>query len=225
MRLLTRPAEAEAALEQEPTESGQGVSSRLRLPHGLKSAKFAAAVGLILAAGLVGLLIVNTSLAAGAIKLSGIESKLARTIEQRQALEVEVEGLASPAALQVAAAALGMVPATSPVFLDPATGTVHGALGPAEAPAEPFVPAPQFAARPEPTAIASPGPTDGPQPSGASPGPVPSVTPTPPADSGPDGASVVQPTSSPSPSPSPSAATTPELPDGDSATVVDPEVD
>lgn len=218
MKLLTRPTEPEVAPAPEVGEDSRGVRSRLRLPHGLKSAKFAGAVGLILAAGLVGLLIVNTSLAAGAIKLSGLESKLARAVEQQQALDVEVEGLSSPAALQVAASALGMVPATTPAFLDPATGAVSGSLGPAVAPAKPFAPAPQYAPVPGQTPAAADGSDEAPQPSGASPAPNPSASPSAPADPGPDGAVVIQPSPTPSPAPSPTPAA------GDSATVVDPEV-
>ena len=103
------------------------VSVAFRLPHGLTSIRFGLLIGAILVAGLVAMLAVNTSLAAGAIELGGLESALARKTEQQQALGLEVEELSSAESLQARAIALGMVPAPAPAFLDPATGkTVRG---------------------------------------------------------------------------------------------------
>ena len=112
-------------------------------PDGIAGGRFALVVTLILGAGLVAALSINTSLAAGTLELTDLEYDLARAEEQRQALELEVEALSSPQQLQAGAIALGMVPATSPVFLDPASGALLGDLAPAEAPEAPMAQTPQ----------------------------------------------------------------------------------
>ncbi len=168
MSVLTRPPGGDAPPEEAVGESRRepgpatdaGLLPRLHLPHGLASWRFAVIVGALLAAGMVALLTVNTSLAAGSITLSRLESELARKTEQQQSLEVAVESLASPFALQQAAAALGMVPSTTPAFLDPATGRLSGALEPAAAQAAPSPPAPQVTVpEPEPAPAPSRVPT------------------------------------------------------------------
>ncbi len=202
--------------------AGPGRRHRMRLPHPLASGRFVLMVGAILAAGLVALLAVNTSLAAGSITLSGMETSLARQSERQQALETAVEGLASPAALQQAAVDLGMVEATSPAFLDPATGSLTGELIAATQPAKPRTQAPQVA-QPEPTA--TPTPTATPRagtlpPPAALPTPTPSPTPTVPADPGQDGATVPG-AAVPAPGPPTPAVPQPAAPTGDGATLSD----
>lgn len=236
MNVLTRDPRGESASAAEPTAPGGAAPRRhtLRLPHGLKSARFGLAVALILAAGLVSMLIVNTSLAGDAIELGGLEAKLARANERHEALEAEVDALSSPGALQLAASGMGMVPATAPAFLDPATGTVSGALDPAAPLEKPFAPAPQVAAPPQPAPAPTAAPTDAPQPSGASPAAVAPRSPSPaaPADPGADGAVIVAPSPAPSPAssaaptptPAPTPSPAPAPAGGDSATVVAPEV-
>jgi hypothetical protein len=196
---------------------------RLHLPHGLASWRFAVIVGGLLAAGMVALLTVNTSLAAGSITLSGLESDLARKTEQQQALEGAVEALASPFALQQSAIALGMVPSGPPAFLDPATGTLSGALEPAPAAEPPGAPAPQVT-EPEPEPEPEPALTAGPPPGAPLPAapdrvqttPTPEPLPTP--DPRSDGARLPSPEQ---PEPAPSAVPSPApTPSGDGAAIV-----
>jgi hypothetical protein len=239
MSLLTRPMrragsageEGEhvapaAAPAPDPAPVARDTGARLRLPHGLASWRFAVIVGGILAAGLVALLTVNTSLAAGSITLRGLESDLARATERQQALQTTVESLSSPLSLEQAARELGLVPSSSPVFLDPATGRLSGALEPAPAAAEEPVPAPQVAApepppaeAPEPDAAANPSanPSDLPYPLPApsqTPAPTPSTTPSASAEPLGDGARL--PGSQPTPAPTPS----PPPPRGDGAAIL-----
>jgi hypothetical protein len=137
-------------------------------------------------------------LAAGAIKLGSLESELARATERQQAVGAEVEAMTSPAALQSAAWALGMVPAASPVFLDPATGKVSGALSPAPAQAKPPEQAPQVKSLEpaEPAEVDAQAAT-----AGTVPTPAPIPTAAVPVDPGADGATVTLPGAGPAPVP------------------------
>ena len=159
-----------------------------RLPHGLTSTRFGLLIGAILVAGLVALLAVNTSLAAGAIELGGLQSTLARTTEQQQALDLEVEDLSSTQSLQAKAISLGMVPAAAPAFLNTATGKLSGALVPAQAGTAPKTGAPMVTVpdpKPTPTPSASSGATSS--------GVEPPATLVMPPDPGADGATVTRP--------------------------------
>jgi hypothetical protein len=156
-------------------------------PLGGSGVRFAAVVGSLLLVGLVALLAVNTSLAAGAIRLSDLQLDLNRKQDDVQAAALEVEELSSPQSLQQAAYDLGMVPVHAPVFLDPATGQLQGAPLPAAPAAGPQVQAPQIRPLPTPTPTPTPSgpagdgavlpilpvPTLAPTAPGAAPSPVP----------------------------------------------------
>ena len=95
---------------------------------------FVALVVSLLAAGLLGLLALNTALAQDAFRLHTLKQE-ARTLEDReQALQREVEALQAPQQLAARASALGMVEAGPPAFLRRSDGAVLGAEVPAEAP-------------------------------------------------------------------------------------------
>jgi len=144
------------ALAVDPTSDAP--DKRPLLPHGLVSARFGVLIGALLVGGLIAMLAVNTALAAGAIQLSGIQSTMARQTERQQALAIEVEGMSAPATLQRSAVGLGMVPAAAPAFLDPATGTISGALVPAKAGSAPSTDSPQVTLPdPEPIPVAPEG--------------------------------------------------------------------
>jgi hypothetical protein len=80
----------------------------------------------LLASGLVGLLLLNTSMQNGAFELAELEKKAEALQSQRAQLALEVEERATPAALAERASALGMVPNASPVFLRLPDGEVIG---------------------------------------------------------------------------------------------------
>jgi len=95
---------------------------------------FVAVVVSLLAAGLLGLLVLNTVLAQDAFRLHTLKEQ-ARTLEDReQVLQREVEALRAPQALAARAAGLGMVQAGPPAFLRLPDGAVLGAETPAEVP-------------------------------------------------------------------------------------------
>jgi hypothetical protein len=84
-----------------------------------------------LAAGVVGLLLVNTSLQQGAFAMAALESKASALLARQQSLELEVAGLREPGRLARRAERLGMVPDPSLTFLRLSDGRI---LGPADAP-------------------------------------------------------------------------------------------
>lgn len=102
----------------------------------LRRSPFVAAVVSLLAAGLLGLLVLNTALAQDAFRLHTLKQE-SRVLEDREeALRREVEALQSPSALAGRAAELGMVPAGPPAFLRLADGALLGSTAPAEAPVD-----------------------------------------------------------------------------------------
>ena len=120
----------------------------------LERTPFVALVVSLLAAGLLGLLVLNTALAQDAFRLHTLKQD-ARVLEDReQALQREVEALQAPQELAARATALGMVEAGPPAFLRLSDGAVLGAETPAavpvptgpDAPVDPDVPAAEQAA-------------------------------------------------------------------------------
>ena len=95
---------------------------------------FVALVVSLLAAGLLGLLVLNTALAQDAFRLHTLKQE-ARALEDReQVLQREVEALRAPQELAARATALGMVPAGPPAFLRLSDGKVLGDETPAAVP-------------------------------------------------------------------------------------------
>ena len=120
-----------------------------------RRAPFAFAVVGLLVTGLIGLLVLNTVLGKDAFKLHALQVEGRQLADREQVLIREVESLRSPSTLAEKAAALGMLPAGPPAFLQLPEGTVLGAAVPAEAPAPPEgapVPAPQAQAPAQPAA-------------------------------------------------------------------------
>jgi hypothetical protein len=97
-----------------------------------RRAPFVVVVVTVLSAGLVGLVVTNTALQDQAFRLAQLQQE-ATSLEVRQSqLQYEEDRMAEPSSLAEAAAALGMVPNASPVFLRPSTGEVVGVPTPAE---------------------------------------------------------------------------------------------
>ena len=79
-------------------------------------APFVVLVVALLAIGLVGLLLINTSLQRRAFELTAMEQKAADLQKREQALTLKVQGMSSPDHIATEAARLGMVPNASPAF-------------------------------------------------------------------------------------------------------------
>ena len=87
---------------------------------------FALMVVTVLAAGLIGLLVLNTSLQRGAYAVTDLQDRSANLTLQQQNLETEVAALEAPQRISERAVRLGMVAGDSPAFLSLKTGEVVG---------------------------------------------------------------------------------------------------
>jgi hypothetical protein len=79
---------------------------------------FAIFLSAVAGAGLLILLAVNILLAQDAFTLSGLKAEAKMVADQREAINRQIEAVSSPEALAAQAAALGMRPSDSPVFLN-----------------------------------------------------------------------------------------------------------
>lgn len=120
---------------------------------------FVLLIVLLLGGGLLGLLLLNTALNQGSFEQSRLKKQNARLSDEEQALRRELDAVSAPGELARKAEELGMVPGTTPVFLDPVTGQVLGSPKPASP-------------RPTPTVVPQPAVLPGatPAPSAAVPG-------------------------------------------------------
>lgn len=80
----------------------------------------------VLAAGLLVMLIINTSLAQGAFAVTELQKQIDILSEQDQALTREIANASGPVVLETAARSLGMVPNANPVFIDVEAGEILG---------------------------------------------------------------------------------------------------
>lgn len=189
----------------------KGRAARLArlMPSGPNTAArtpFVLLVVLLLGGGLIGLLLLNTSLSQGSFKLIELKKKTTELTDEEQALQRDVDARSAPDALERRARELGMVPGGGPAFLEP-DGTVRGV--PSRAPAAPSTePSPtqeqaqgagqdQVQGR-EASPATDPEPAPNPSPAGGT-APTPRPTPAPTA----------APTSSALPAGSPSATASP----------------
>ncbi len=84
----------------------------------------------LLGSGLIGLLVLNSSLNQGSFELSRLQKQTTELTDEQQSLQQDVDKLSAPDALDRRARELGMVPGGNPAFLGP-DGTVHGSPSPA----------------------------------------------------------------------------------------------
>lgn len=148
------------------------------------SGVFAVICMVLLAAGLVALLMMNTALASGVYQLKALQGESGTLTDTQEQLTQSLDDLRSPRTLAAKAQLLGMVPAKSMAFIRLSDGAVIGVAQPAKddqrltlvtAPAPPppapdpaatataGVPAPIPAATPA-AAPAAPAPTSPPAP-------------------------------------------------------------
>ncbi len=91
-----------------------------------RTVPFAGFIAALLVGGLMTLLVVNNSLAAGSFERARLKAERTLLFEQEQALNQTVLALSSPTMLRKQARRLGMVPAASSAFLDVSTGKIFG---------------------------------------------------------------------------------------------------
>ena len=132
-RKLVDPTPESAATEY----ATQGAKARklsrpeLKIVSPLRAEKasrgvFALLVGGLLGAGLIVMLVINTSLASGAFVVSELQTQKSELTVEAQSLAKEVDAMSSPANLEAKARALGMQPSRNPVFLNLGDGSILG---------------------------------------------------------------------------------------------------
>ena len=103
----------------------------------VRAGVFGVFVGVILLLGLIALLVINTSLAQGAFRVSELTKQATELTQQRQALEKQLAEQQMPAVLEQRARAMGMIPHSVPVFLRLSDGAILGKAIPQVAQAQP----------------------------------------------------------------------------------------
>lgn len=104
---------------------------------------FVVLVSAILLAGVVGLLLFNTSMQAASFRESALESQASDLGARQEALETDVQALSDPKRIAREAQGMGMViPSTPAGVLDLATGEISGDPVPAAGTALPLFPPP-----------------------------------------------------------------------------------
>lgn len=108
---------------------------RLRVVTGAPLRRGGAAFGIVcatlLAAGLIGLLVLNTALAQGSFTLQKLQSTSDQLADAQDGLNQSLVVMKSPANLAMRATAMGMVPAQSAAFLRLSDGKFIGVAKPA----------------------------------------------------------------------------------------------
>jgi hypothetical protein len=94
-------------------------------------AAFGVSCAILLAAGLIGLLLLNTALAQGSFTLHDLRASSDQLTDVQDSLNQSVEASRSPANLASRAVSMGMVPAQSAAFLRLSDGAVFGVATPA----------------------------------------------------------------------------------------------
>jgi hypothetical protein len=97
-----------------------------------RGAAFGIICATLLAAGLIGLLLLNTSLAQGSFVLHDLRATSSQLIDTQDVLTQSLDASKSPANLAARAAKMGMVPSQSAAFLRLADGRVIGVAKPAQ---------------------------------------------------------------------------------------------
>ena len=130
MSQMTSAARAGARALNRPTTT----TPRLRVVTGAaprRGALFGIICATLLAAGLIGLLLLNTALAQGSFTLHSLRATSGQLTDTEDVLTQSLEASKSPANLAAKAAGMGMVPAQSAAFLRLSDGRVIGVAKPA----------------------------------------------------------------------------------------------
>ncbi|MEP7161589.1 MAG: hypothetical protein ABI746_10865 [Dermatophilaceae bacterium] len=115
----------------------------------------------VLAAGLVLVLLLNMALSEGSYEMHRLQGEAALAADQASDVQAKLDVTSHPSALAQRATKLGMVPASSSMFLSLPDGTVLGVApdGGASVPLTLAPDRPTASGLPSPTATASPTPT------------------------------------------------------------------
>jgi len=136
-----RPGPPRPAPRQAPTRQDQAGRARARSAapaSGATKTRFILLVIGLLAGGLVCLLVINTTLAAAAFRITALQNGNAALAQQQQELQQKVAEEKSASSLERRARALGMRPQAHPNFLNLRTGKIF--RSPHSLPGVPSVP-------------------------------------------------------------------------------------
>lgn len=134
MSQVTSAARAGARPLNRPTATRPRLRVVTGAPPKHGGAAFSIICATLLAAGLIGLLLLNTALAQGSFTLHDLRATSAQLTDSEDSLTQSLEASKSPANLAAKAADMGMVPAQSVAFLRLSDGRVLGVAKPAKAP-------------------------------------------------------------------------------------------
>lgn len=130
MSQMTSAARAGARPLNRPSTS----TPRLRVVTGAaprRGAGFGIICAALLAAGLIGLLLLNTALAQGSFTVHDLQATAGELTDTEDVLTQSLEASKSPANLAARAVGMGMVPSQSAAFLRLSDGRVFGVAKPA----------------------------------------------------------------------------------------------
>lgn len=130
--LATRGATALAPARRPGTGKGRpGLRVAPPAPVTVPRAPFVALVLVVVVAGVLGILVLNTKINENAFRLSHLQSQQSSLNQQEQQLDQQLADLDSPNSLAAAARRLGLVPAGTPAYITMPDGTVVGVPQPA----------------------------------------------------------------------------------------------
>ena len=104
------------------------------VPVTVPRAPFVALVLIVVVAGVLGILVLNTKINENAFKLAQLQSQRSDLDQQEQQLDQQLADLESPNSLAAAACRLGMVAASQPAYLKLPNGQLVGLPQPATGP-------------------------------------------------------------------------------------------
>jgi hypothetical protein len=132
---LRYPTKGTAALAPQRAPAQPAGEPPLRaappVPVRAPRAPFVALVLVLVVAGVLGILVLNTKINENAFRLSSLEAQQTTLDEQEQQLNQLLAGVESPNNLAAMAARLGLVPAGTPAFIRLPDGRVLGVPQPA----------------------------------------------------------------------------------------------
>jgi hypothetical protein len=114
----------------------------------MSSSAFAIGALAVLSIGLLTLLVLNTALAKGSFRAHELRVQKAELAQREQLLRTQIQDASSPVTLTKRAKELGLVPATTPVFIRLADGKIVGVSYPAGVPLDPVTGEPQTSSLP-----------------------------------------------------------------------------
>jgi len=102
-------------------------------PVSVPRAPFVALVLVVVVAGVLGILVLNTKINQNAFTINHLQAQQTQLDNQEQQLDEHLADLESPASLNRAAQKLGMIPSSTPAYLQLPNGQVVGVPQPASA--------------------------------------------------------------------------------------------